>query len=450
MSSLSDFFRIKLFNTVEEPISEKHGLTEYGVKNYVDAMVANVSGTGGGGTTEEINYDAITIARWGEDYPLTQTRGDAQAVRQGRYLWDNWDAHYSKCNVRLTVNGQYWYAGSTYEAGPFATKDTLYTWVNSVIPNNGSSVIGHARIEIYDELGDVPALQKVYGYNNLFAAFAGAGNQKRGAVKTAVEGGNWLWDMFTALTTYFKDEEGLLDNVTTGATIQADNPNNRKIFWLPASKRNLYGLPKVGNYITLSDTVPADFRKWWNETTVASVNQVTGDAGGHVIAGRVFVVMNSAQSWQVLNYDDSDIDWFGGTQSIVEIYLIKHYADDGRFAFFAKPVGIDTVLVDWFDQDTYRLEAIAFNKDRQPNLRHVSTSQSTGRSDFYGDRTVVLKNGWLFDDSKSLMSNTGFVIPRKVGFRLRRLSDNKVGPLTTARIKPIVNTTGAKMKWIVS
>ena len=54
---------------------------------------------------------------------------------------------------KTTVNGQYWYAGSTYEAGPFATKDTLYTWVNSVIPNNGSSVIGHARIEIYDELG---------------------------------------------------------------------------------------------------------------------------------------------------------------------------------------------------------------------------------------------------------------------------------------------------------
>lgn len=450
MSSLSDFYRIKLFNVVAEPISEQHGLTEYGVKEYVDAMVASVSGTGGGGATEEINYDAITIARWGDDYPISQNRGSTMGSRQGRYLWETWDANYSKCKVRLTVGGQYWEGGITHEGGPFATKNTLYVWINSLIPNNGSSVIGHARIEVYDEMGDVPALQKIYGYNNLFAAFAGAGNQKRSLTKTAIEGGNWLWDMFTALTTYFKDEEGLLDNITTGATIMADNSNNKKIYWLPANRRNLYGLPKVGNAISLSETIPTDFRKWWNETTVNSANQVPGDSGGHTIAGRVFLVMYPNQSWSVENYGSSTIDWFGGTQEIVEIYLIKHFANDGRFAFFVKPVGIDVALVDWFDQETYSLEAVGFNKDRQMRLKNITTYADTGRSDFYGDRTVVPKGGWVFYDSISLMSNTGFVVPRKIKFRLRRLSDNKVGPLTTASIKPILNTTGAKMKWIVS
>jgi len=451
MSSFSQF-KLKLYNIVDTPYSEKDGITEYGIKNYVDTSIASISGSL---NYQTIYYDTFTVGKSGDSYPLTNdenSTGKRMSDRQGMDIWDNWNLCYSKCKVKLTVGGILYTGGDTYIGGPFENKDSLYIWINSLVPNDGLNISGHARIEIFDEIGDVPQLQKVYGYNNFFYGFAGCGNSRKSSTKTAMYGRSWLWDMFTDLTTHFVNATGALIAPISGNTIESENDNNKKIYWLPANKRNLYGLPVIGHPIRLAETVPLDFRKWWNENTSISVDQIEADAGGHDLVERAVVAMHyDTQTWEIMeinsvqdNYwtDNIDVD-------LVNVYLVKHSSLDGRFAFYVKPIGIGHILVDWFDQNKYRLEVIGFNKDKQPRLKPIITQQSSYESDFFGDRTVIPKSSWAFGDGLNQTRNCGSVLPRKVKFRLRRLTDNKVGPLTSATVKLIRHTIGARSKWVV-
>ena len=68
MSSLSDFYRIKLYNTLGDLPSQQHGLTEYGIKEYVDNSIANISGTNVVNETE-ILYDSFLATFYGDAYP---------------------------------------------------------------------------------------------------------------------------------------------------------------------------------------------------------------------------------------------------------------------------------------------------------------------------------------------------------------------------------------------
>jgi len=458
MTSLASLRRLFFNNDDLSPYSENKGATQNSIKAYVDTAVSVLSGTLGTGSNQEVVYDAITIATYGEDYPLEQTTGNRMGARQGRHVWENFDTDYNHCKVRLYTGGDgpNMDSGNIYEGGPFTDIAALYSWANNLIPNNGSSIIGHTRIEVYDIVSDVPQIQKVYGYNNLYCACAGSGNSRTGNVKTASEGGSFLWDMFTALTTYFRDEEGLINNITTGATLQAENPLNRRVFWLPSNKKNIYALPITDNSsIKLSSSLPIPPRRWWNENSNTSRDQNnTTDVTGHTILSKCYITYyNASDTWILRNNYDfwlaRDDNLGNSDSSTIVVYIVKNYNNANEFGFYIKPLGVDRIMFEWIDTNLYNIEALAMNSDRQPWLKRVVLANDIQPRDFFGDRTIARRDGILFNDSINSMRTAGSLKPRYYKFRLRRKSDNKVGPLTSASLVPVIRTRGARVKWIV-
>lgn len=457
MTSLSSLRRLFFNNNDLSPYSESKGATQNSVKTYVDTTVATLSGTLDSGSEQEIVYDAITVATYGEDYPLLQTTGGHMGVRQGRHVWEQFDTNYNNCKVRLYTGGDgVGMSGDIYEGGPFADKTALYSWINNLLPNSGGSVEGHARIEIFDTISDVPQIQKVYGYNNLYCGCAGSGRSRANTVKTADQGGSFLWDMFTALTTHYRDEEGLINNVTSGATLQSENPLNRRVFWLPSNKKNIYGLPIPNSAnISLNSTLPLPARRWWNENSNTSREQnATTDVTDHGILSHCYITYyNSSSTWVLRDkaaFWAAREDNLGNSNcSTIVVYLVKNVNNSDEFGFYIKPLGVDRIMFEWIDTGLYYIEAIATNEDRQPWLRRVTLSDDMQPRDFFGDRTVARRDGILFGDWINHMRTVGWLKPRRYKFRLRRKSDNKVGPLTSASLVPVIKTRGARVKWLV-
>ena len=452
MSSLSQFNKLKLFNVVDkENLSTVHGYTQYAISQYI-ASETTTSGSSSAGT-KVVPYDAFTVAAPPDVYPLQQDTGRNMSARYARHVWDNWDTVYDKCKVQLICE-----TGDEYEAGPFATKDALYVWLNTVVPNDGVDITHTSLLRVYDEIaGDVPVIQKMYGVNTLYSNLVGARNTRSSAIKTA-SAGPYMWlDVFEDLTEYYVNS-GDISSVVTRADLEADNLNytgegigSNKLFWVGANKRNLYGLPKENSTVELNVSVPPDYRKFWNITTTSSVDQSTSDAGSYTLLSPCYMAyVESTKSWEIKDPSSpTDVKYFYDYSEdipTVIIYLIKHRNDANKFAFYVKPVGINTIYVDYYDATKYRLEAVGFNKDRQVRIKNVPIIDQ----DLYGDRTRVEKPGWIISDNNSKTSNVGAVLPKSIKFRLRRLSDNKVGGYSLGTIKPVVRTRGAYVKWLVT
>ncbi len=414
------------------------GRTHRGTAGFNSAVVSD----------SELLYDVITIAKNGDIYPITPSaRGVAEAGRHGRHVWDTWDANYSKCSVKLKVGGSFYTFTNTYIGGPFANKTDLFIWINNNLPNSAGFVIGHAKIEIFDYISsEIPSISKVYGYNYLFCSLAGRGLHKSGSVKTGIEGSSVWLDIFEDLTDNWR-QEGILPHTVTSAMLTSDSVNNLKLFWLPANKRNLYGLPKINGQISLSDIIPSDYRKWWNFNTDISRNQVIGDAYQHNLVALTYIIGYNDTSYEINNNPKDR--FYTDNNAICCAYLVQHANNTDDYAIYIKPNGISSIIVDWFDLDTYRLEVIAFNKDKQYWIKPINILKSQEDQDFYGNRSMVNKS-WLIMDNLHAQKNAGFVTPRSYKFRLRNLSTNKIGSLSKGCIKPVLNKTGSQMKWIVS
>jgi len=436
-------------------VSRVKAPTQGSVKSYVDNCLTAVSGIMINSIVEqEVVYDAFMVSDFGESYPLSQTTGRNSSYHFAPFVWDNWSTSYSKCKVRLYTNGDSAdFNGTIFEGSNFDTINDLYTWINAVVPNNGSEVTGYTRLEVYDETSNVPQLQKIYGYNNLFNGLCGSRNSLKSSTKTADIDCDFLFSMMEDIISYFVNT-GNLGNTVTSATIQSEAADNNKLMWMPANKRNLFGLPRVGQNIHLSSTVPLDNRKWWNDTTLSSRSQASGDADNHPIINRCYVTYNNVNNtWVIRHYSEffaarEDNLGMSNTSTVV-VYLVQHVSANDDYAFFVKPLGIDRVLVDWFDTSKYRLEVVATNSNRQPRIKPVPLANDIINRDTVGDRSVLKRDDWMFDDGLNIMRTVMSVKPRKYKFRLRRLSDNKVGPLTSASIVPVMKTTSARVKWIV-
>ena len=414
----------------------------------VNNMINNIDSTSSGSISEkEILYDSFLIAYSMNNYPITQDVGSRYSARQARHVWDEWDTNYNQCKVRMIGQTN----GIISTGGPFNNKTDLYNWINSVIPNNGSQVTDNVHIQIYDIIsGDVPGIQKVYGINSLYLRIVGSRNGKKSSIRTAflTKDNAGVKNIIMLLSEYFTNE-AILPFPISSAQYDANGENSKRVLWISGNKRNIYGLPRVNDYITLSNTIPPDPRHWWDFDNISSTVQNTLDAGGHLIQSMCYLV-DYGGTYECVSKAQITSHMYSYTDiPIVAVYLIKHASNPDAWAFYMKPVGINTVYVDWFDQNLYRLESVGFNKDRQIRLKYCPCQVGQVYNDFIGDRTQVKKDTWIFNDNLSHMTNTGFVTPRKIKFRLRRLSDGKLGPLSHATIKPILRTRNAYLKWMV-
>ncbi len=417
---------------------------------YDSTAVLNVEST-----PTEIPIDSLPICLDGQSYPIPQSRGFNYASRHSRHVWETWETNYSRCRVKLTCET----SGTIYTSPStgFANKADLFTWINSVVPNNGSDVTDTTILSIYDEQsGDVPCIQKVRGVNSSYLGLTNARSGLKSTTKTAfsTREPDTTRSKIIAASEHFVNK-GSLSTPITITQYDTAGEISKNVMWVPSRKRNLYGLPKLNSKIFLPDIVlPSPTRHWWSMSTNEPVIQTVADNDYHNLEDFCFITRVGSGTINAFRPDSVDIRthlFEKSDMSILAVYLIKHSSDSNRYAFFAKPVGIDMIYVDWFDQSKYRLEAIATAKNRQPQLRYIPcyTSDSFD-TDLFEDRTRVKKSVWMWDDFRpSQIQNVGFLKPRVIRFRLRRLSDNRVGPLSKAIIKPMVRTTNCLFKWMV-
>ena len=412
--------------------------------------------TSGTSVNKQILYDSFVVANEGEPYPITVSSLTSTTCRQANYVWQTWESVFTYSKVKLVCNN-----GAEYIGGPFTTREALVSWINSVVPNSGGTLSVTALLKVYDEVSyDIPVLQKMYGINTLYASLVGGKNIRSSSTKTGFYGGSMWLDIFVDLATHYKDL-GLIGDYVTKSDLESDNSNfsgdpdgigTNKIFWIGANKRNLYGIPKEDSMVNLSSSVPADYRKFWDtDAGGVSIDQTSSDEGGYTLIRPAYVVFDeSDNTWSIVDTHSTILSFQYAFDSddkpTVIVYLIKHFNDGSKFAFYVKPIGINTVYVDYFDTSKYRLEAVGFAKNSQPLVKVCSGNIV---QDFYGDTSRINKSNWFFPVNISATKNAGTVLPRKVKFRLRRLSDGKVGNYSSGTITPIIKTRGSLLKWMI-
>ncbi len=423
------------------------------VNNFYDLLYDSTSVLNVQYPPKEFTHDRFIVGFELDSYPLTTSRGYSYSARNARHIWNNWDTHYSKCRVRLECDTTR--QTFTSPITGFATKTELYTWINSVVPNNGSQITENVALTIFDdEVGDIPSIQKIRGCNMTYIGLTSSKKWRKSETRTAsaTRDSAGTRELIIEASQFFVNK-GLISEPITTTQYNSGGDNSKRVIWFSGRKNNLFGLPKIGSNITLPDQVTLDNRCWWDMSTDAPVSQVVTDTGGHILQDFCYVCRTFQGNIEAVRSDSIDMRsklFQQSDESIIVVYLVRNSVDSNKYALFAKPLGIDLVYVDWFDQTKYRLEAIGSTKERQSQLRYLPCSTGTRNSDLIGDRSAVYKSTWMWNDmTPSQVNNAGFLKPRSIRFRLRRLSDNRVGSLSKASIKPVFRTTNALFKWMV-
>jgi len=306
--------------------------------------------------------------------------------------------------------------------------------------------------------GDIPKIQKMYGVNTLYTNLVGDRNAKSSSVKTATSGDSMWLDIFEALTDYYTST-GELSKGVTRSELEADNLNytgdgigSNKLFWVGANKRNLYGVPKTGSCLELSCVVPPDYRKFWDIVSMSSVDQIARDEGAYELLSPCYIIYDGlSKSWEVLSpYLIDDFDFMAKNSintALVIVFLVKHFSDSNKFAFYIKPIGVNKVYMDYFSRSEYQLEAVGFNNDRQFRVKPITVTEFI--QDLHGERTGLTKSQWMIYDSDPKTDNVSNIVSKYIKFRLRRISDDNIGNLSVGTIKMIPRTSGAFIKCLV-
>jgi len=403
----------------------------------------------------EICYDTWCVAFANESYPVSESTSASFISRHAPDIARNWE-HYTRCLARLTASD-----GTTIESTHgFADHGELISWVNSVIPNSGGYVLnGPYTVTFFDRVnGDVPQLQKVYGVNELYASVFRPFKYRASVRKTAIDSHNseLCKEIIVQGSSHFYSR-GKIPCAISSSDYETIGYQMQKMLWCGANKRNLYGLPLIGTRIYFEHGVSnSDPRFWW-DCSSKSLVQVDLSSNSHPFEDFAYVryvpgspgnvsIVGREDAWTVAQYV------YGQPVSIGVLYLVKCTGDSNRFAFYLKPLGIDRVYVDYFDTSKYRLEAVSLWKNHQPLVRVISVPTDIQHQDQINDFSLVSKTQWLSTHGSNgitKFTSLGSFIPPKVKFRLRRLSDNKVGPLTRAGVTPEIRTRNSLIKWVV-
>jgi len=324
---------------------------------------------------QRIDHDSFRLLKPGQNWTQASFPEKIQGAAGGAtvqhhpdsYIDCMWDVIEIDDTTGATIN--------EWKRLRFASVADIYSFVSDHCAPSGVGPLNVIRMRVYDEIdGGIQPISRVYGVNSFFSALTHKRykNSSHKTLDTAV----LEWSNVSAWFSDMRLQMG--GDLGTGVNLAGED----RIVWFATNHRKMYSLPRQGFESELP--FPGHRRMWGSSgiEALADDSVVTNTAastGEH----RIFcnLQMPGVNSW---GWDTgvgasaaiANRDALEGVSSRIVLY---HMQSGDRHAVMIKPVGIDRISVDYFDQTKYDLYALFSGEGRSSLIRKLSISQSHPR-----------------------------------------------------------------------
>ena len=332
----------------------------------------------------------------------------------------------------------------------FADMTAMQTWVNTNVPNNGAgSFTESGHFLIYDVIdSEIPPITKLYGQNSLFGSFT-AGNYKSHQGNAGNCGWPYAPGMFAALfntvcNTFLTAADfsaytaraavWLAQNYTRyEKSLHYVSGSSTRIDYGASGSTNRYYYDKAGG--VFNQINPAT-QATWTMTGVFYLTAQLGSSPGYSIHTRSGNNSHKQEIAHEMKQNHRGIVVYGFQQS----------GNSNNVGILIKPMGIDTVIVNYPDFTKYQLEILYKANGEAENLQYVNVISNVGDLSASGvgydnnsGRMVLIKEDWMCFGDLGYQKKTGFGRTKypDVCFRLRNKTTFKVSSLSRAYINTI-------------
>ena len=400
---------------------------------FVDGVWVQISGGGGGGTT--LDYGSFCCCRAEESW-LGSGFPEYVGYHAADIYWN-----------QLTYLNCYWDVLEISEGGAvqhqwlrqkFASVADIYVFIRANFVESGmnpNTPLHNAYLRVYDVVGSsVPKIDKVYGMNMFYSMLRGRKNYRKNPCCLEAEP---MWNDFRAW---------FADLCTQGLGFGPGHiygPNDEKAFWLSRTDVKRYGLPKEGFNSWITTSGGRYIWDWGSSSfsPIPAINTYTNTAapnGYHMMYCGLYTGMISTWEWLGQDQVAGLLSSFGGfNMSWLALYHLQSDFESNYRAIFVKPLGIDQVGLNWFDENTYDLYALYTRKDTTPIMRQITIGltarRSVARDLIWLDITKWRPVNWGYGKPRLTSRMTGLQ-PYTTQFFLREKTTGNISPVSKARV----------------
>lgn len=401
-----------------------------------------------------IYYDSLPIYPW--SYPLSLQITNKWERSAPKFA--SFSGNLATVQMAFRVD-----SGTIHEGLSFSSWMEFKSWVDRNIPNDGSN-FSHFCVDLYDEVDtQIPKLNRMYGMNRLFSQYAGRMKYRTAytGVGCTSRGMNYLlmklWHHQHPWSVGWLDMYPWIDHLW-----------NRCV-WSNRKELRRYGITPVGHsdteMYTIRPTAYGSSSRYYVCDNYDGVNPVLPRFASQpcvientrlVIYRGTWPISEGTTDYSIYNVYGSEHERrharteLTGTDSSALLFSRVRLPNtgDGNWAMYVKPVGIDTIYLNYFDVTRYILEAVFFNKTRQIEFRDI-TSLIT-RQDISSDTTQIPKSSWIFYpySGSNIRQKKSHLQPFMARFRLRDRATGKVGELSQSCVRPGKEHKFVPLSWI--
>lgn len=352
----------------------------------------------------------------------------------GRKFFNDWDTYWGpniKCLIEDKTNG------TTWDDLSFPTKNDIANWVTANVPIDGSSnSTANFILKPYETIDHtIPAISYINGYNRFFTSLAGGdtrSSRSHTAVKCMPLIDNCV-DMFNSL--------GLGGAPVTAA----DGLDLLQSVWLGRAKKNIYG--KAPLAVSINSRYNVYFPGGVSNRRVRDV--ITDTYLNNSAPGEYYAVGNVMYSYLNANsmtggVHDSDMTRLTSIIDGGSAVVFVGVESGNHRAMVVKPIGMDTIKIELFNENLYDFEVVATQSDVTTGVNVKSYPTHASILAISGGATEEIDAGF----GKMLINTSVFVSPfidldtikfgihatSNVRFRLREKATGRVSVLSTSGV----------------
>lgn len=343
----------------------------------------------------------------------------------------NWDSYWGS-RVKVSIENQT--DGITYDDLQFNTLDDVVTWKDAHSVGNTQTII----MRPYEEIDQsIPVMTKMFGMNRFLAGGKGKRNYTSGKRSTAKFSSN-MEGIFAVIA-----------NQMMGSAFTGFEPNFLDIIWFGRNTKNKYIKAPFADseYYSMDLNEGAQDRHVW-DSAVNNTAIALAKAEEYKNTSYNYMYYGLDLNWNLSRLGNS---WHKSSKAVIKGYSVVIVAElrgqtsSNQRVVVMKPVGIDQIIVDYVDFNTYELEFLYFNNDKQSfvDIKTFTSQADFSSTDFDPDggkmriNSLEWINGSSFSQNMMTRSANG---RNSLGFdtvylRLRNKATGAVGNLSYAYIE---------------
>lgn len=375
-----------------------------------------------GGMSRRTYGSVVGVFDTNVNFPIDVTSLLANAQKRGHLDLFSSITSYADCLWDVEVSQGS--TNTTHTGLTFSNRNEIVDWINANVTTFGGRFNQTATFHAYDIVnGSIVPVDKIYGKNTIMSRMRGNGRY-------------WSPIRKTAATSSWSEQPGFLESLWTSVWGVPMGPSpftdaEMACFWYSQNRQRMY-------QIGVAPAVRVQTANGRNMLRVGDGARVSATLTTWAVTGtpKYGIVDAAGTSWEFASLGGSfkDIpDALMGGRSVVYAQPLGDGA--GNRAILLKPVGIDQIFTDFFDDTQFRLESVAsWMNDGYRKIRTL-TPVWTG-SALANSCGPFRSSGWMPSAiSGGTESMTGHTMrPGQINFQLRNLITNQVSELSQGSV----------------